>query len=185
MVRASLDAAADRTAVPIAVAHDALVLLVGPSGSGKSTFAAGYFPPEAVLSSDAFRSRLAGDPADQSATDEAFSALHAAAEVRLGQGLLTVVDATNLRFEARDPLMAMAWRHGRPAAAIIFMLPLQQCLDRNDARPGRRIPARAVRAQYALLRRAVAEVVNEGFSAVYQLRSVAAIESASVRIDAP
>ena len=44
---------------------DALVLLVGAAGSGKSTLAGRLFPPDSILSSDALRAELSGDPANQ------------------------------------------------------------------------------------------------------------------------
>ncbi|MFD0784495.1 AAA family ATPase, partial [Micromonospora azadirachtae] len=75
----------------------ALVALVGVSGSGKSTFARRHFLPSQVLSSDAFRAMVADDENDQSASADAFDALHYVAGKRLRAGRLTVVDATNLQ----------------------------------------------------------------------------------------
>lgn len=124
-----------------------------------------------------------GDPAGPTVTEAAFRALHAAAEARLAGGLLTVIDATNIDLRSRDPLLEMAWYHRRPMVAIVFAPSLEQCLDWNDARPGRRVPPRVVRAQYSLMRRAVADMVDQGFGALYQLKSVAAIDSVSVLID--
>ncbi len=88
------------------VPSDALVLLIGAAGSGKSTLAARHFPPEAILSSDAYRAAVSGDAADQSATDAAFERLQADLDQRMRAGQLTVVDATNVQGWARRRLLA-------------------------------------------------------------------------------
>ena len=67
-----------------------LVVLIGPSGCGKSTFARKHFKPTEVLSSDGFRALVSDDENDQSATDDAFAALHYVAARRLARGRLTV-----------------------------------------------------------------------------------------------
>ena len=78
-----------------------LVVLVGPSGCGKSTFARKHFKSTEVLSSDYCRALVADDENDQSATTDAFAALHFIAGRRLARAKLTVVDATNVQSEAR------------------------------------------------------------------------------------
>ena len=78
-----------------------LVVLIGPSGCGKSTFAMKHFKPTEVLSSDGFRALVSDNENDQSATDDAFAALHFLGARRLARGRLTVVDATNVQPEAR------------------------------------------------------------------------------------
>src|SRR5690349_10884710 len=89
----------------------ALVALVGISGSGKSTFAARHFRPTQVLSSDFFRGLVADDENDQSASGDAFDALHYVAGKRLAAGRLTVVDATNVQPFARAALIKLAREH--------------------------------------------------------------------------
>src|SRR5436189_1590894 len=89
----------------------ALVLLVGPSGSGKSTFARRHFKPTEILSSDFCRGLVRDDENDQSATEDAFAVLHFVAGKRLAAGRLTVVDATNVQPESRQPLVTLARQH--------------------------------------------------------------------------
>lgn len=86
----------------------ALVFLIGPSGYGKSTFARKHFMTTEILSSDFCRELISNDDYDQSATKDAFVVLHFIAAKRLARGKLTVIDATNVRPEARRPLLALA-----------------------------------------------------------------------------
>jgi protein phosphatase len=165
----------------IAIPSDSLVLLIGPSGSGKSTFAARHFRPSEVLSSDGFRDLLRGNPTDQKATAVAFRLLHAAAAERLRRGALTVVDATNVEFDAREALMELARHYGRPPVAIVFDLSLAECLDWNAQRPHRTVPPRVVRRQHAIFTRAIPHVAGEGFE-VIRLVGPAAVAAAEVRI---
>jgi protein phosphatase len=159
---------------------DALVLLVGVAGSGKTTFAARHFAPTEVLASDDLRAYVSGDPADQSATAEAFRLLHAALAERLASGKLTVVDATNTQPWARRQLLALARRAGRPSVAIVLDLPLEVSLERNDARPGRRVPPAVVRRQQRALRRGLPALAREGHAQVVILGDAA--EADAVRL---
>ncbi len=149
---------------------DALVLLVGPAGSGKTTFAHRHFLPDEILSSDEFRAMVSGDPADQSATPAAFRMLHLAAGERLRRGLLTVVDATNVVHASRGQLLRLAARYGRPAIAIAFDMPVEQCLAWNAARPGRMVPDGVVRRQHRAMHRSLGSLAGEGFASVLDLR---------------
>ena len=148
------------------VPGDAMIVLVGASGSGKSTLAARLFASAEVLSSDAFRAVVAGDEADQSASADAFALLHTALAARLERGQLTVVDATNVEEWGRRQLLDIAARWRRPAVALVLDLPLEVCLARNLARPGRRVPPAAVRRQHRELRASLANLAGEGFAAV-------------------
>jgi protein phosphatase len=155
----------------------AMVVLVGPSGAGKSTFAARHFTPTQVLSSDALRGMVSDDPTDQTATDAAFELLHAALALRLARGRLTVVDATNVEPWARARLLALARRHGRPAVAIVFDLPLATCLLRAAARTAHPVPPAAIRRHHARMRTALGGLAAEGFSSVVALASVEEVEA--------
>jgi predicted kinase len=126
-----------------------LVVLVGPAGAGKTTFAARHFAPDEVLSSDAFRALIAGDPTDQRATAPAFAALHRALRRRLALGLLTVVDATSVGPADRRPLVRAAAEAGVPAIAIVLDLPEGIVLARNEARGSLAVPEQAVRRHLA------------------------------------
>ena len=156
---------------------DAMVVLIGPSGSGKSTFAARQFAPTEVLSSDELRAMVADDASDQTATDAAFELLHTALAMRLARRRLSVVDATSVEGWARERLLAVARRLGRPAVAIVFNLPLDVCLERNAARTDRRLPPAAIRRQHARMRDSLDRLAGEGFEPVLVLASAGDVET--------
>ena len=160
----------------------ALVMLIGAAGSGKSTFAARHLPLDAVLASDQLRARLGRDEADQDINDAVFEELQRTAADRLGSGLLTVVDATNTDWMRRSELIRMARRHGRPAVAIVFDLPLDVCLARNRTRV-RTVPAIAIRQQVEQLQRDRERLDLEGFASVWVLSSADQVDRAKVKVE--
>ncbi len=94
-----------------------------------------HFRPPRCSSSDFFRGLVADDENDQSATPEAFDALHHVAGLRLAGGRLTVVDATNVQPAARAALVALAREHDVLPVAIVLDVPEAVCVERN-AGPG-------------------------------------------------
>jgi protein phosphatase len=148
-----------------------LVVLIGPSGCGKSTFARRHFKPTEVLSSDAFRGLVADDENDQSATGDAFEALHDIAARRLARGRLTVIDATNVQMEARKPLVALAREHHVLPVAIVLDLPERVCHERNQTRADRRFGPHVIRNQKSQLHRSLRGLGREGFRHVHVLKT--------------
>src|SRR5690348_2499917 len=132
----------------ITVPELSLVLLIGASGSGKSTFAANHFLSTEVLSSDYCRGLVSDDENDQAATKDAFEVLHFIAAKRLAAGRLTVVDATNVQPEARQPLVALARQYHLLPVAIVFNLPERLCEQRNRSRPDRDFGPHVIRQQH-------------------------------------
>jgi protein phosphatase len=165
----------------IVLPADAMVVLVGIAGSGKSTFARAHFAPTQVLSSDAFRAMAADDEADQSASEDAFALLHAALDVRLKRGRLSLVDATNVEEWGRRQLLDIADRRRRPAVAVVLDLPVEVCLKRLAQRGHRPVPVHAVRRQHRELRRSLPALAGEGFAAVYVIDSADAADAAMVQ----
>ena len=123
------------------------VVLVGVSGCGKSCFARKHFKPTEVLSSDYCRGRVADDENDKAATEDAFDLLHFIARKRLKNGLLTVVDATNVHPEDREKYVQIAREHHCLPVAIVLNLPERVCQDRNKSRPDRDFGAHVIRRQ--------------------------------------
>jgi hypothetical protein len=147
--RPAAGAGAVREALP---AGPCLVLLVGAAGSGKSTLARQICPAGGlVLSLDALRGTVSGDPCDQDATGDA------AAVLRL---------LTRMRLRRRAA--------GVPCVAVAVVTPLPVCLARNEARPGpaggarwgRRVPEPTVRAQHAQVMASLPLLRGEGFNRV-------------------
>jgi protein phosphatase len=173
--------------IEILLPDPCLVVLVGAAGAGKTTFAARHFASDEILSSDAYREQIAGDPADQRATRAAFAALHRDLGRRLAEDRLTVVDATSVTAPARRALLRAAAAAGVPAVAIVLDLPSDLVLARNAARTGRVVPEAAVRRHQHDLAASGPnpELAAEGFAAVVRLRSAAEVDAARVTRAAP
>lgn len=167
--------------IVLAVASDALVLLVGPAGAGKTTFAARHFRPGEVVSSDLLRGRVSGDPADQSATDRAFRALHRVVGDRSRRGLVTVVDATNLLYPSRASLLDISSGWRRPAVAVAFDVSIGQCLAWNARRPGRFVVESVLRRQHRLMDRALQHLPREGFESIVVVRTPREIDRLTIQ----
>jgi len=151
-----------------------LVALVGVSGSGKSTFARRHFLRTQVLSSDAFRGMVADDENDQSATVDAFDALHYVAGKRLRAGRLTVVDATNVQEHARASLVRVAREYDVLPVAIVLNTDLDTCWERTQARPDRDFGRGVLVRQQRALRKA--RLMQEGFRRVFVVDDPSTVE---------
>ncbi|MBA3943367.1 MAG: polynucleotide kinase-phosphatase [Herpetosiphonaceae bacterium] len=158
----------------------ALVVLIGASGSGKSTFARTHFKPTEVLSSDACRGLVSDDENSQAATKDAFDVLQYIAAKRLAAGKLTVVDATNVQPEAREPLVALAREYNCLPVALVLDLPEKLCQERNRTRPDRAFGPHVIRQQSQQLRRSLRGLHKEGFRHVFVLSSLEEIAAASI-----
>jgi protein phosphatase len=147
-----------------------LVVLCGPAGAGKSSWAARHFPPTRIVSSDDCRARVSDDPADQSASVEAFELFHTTLRLRARLGRTTVADSTALKPEARRELLGIARDHGLHATLVLFDLPAGTCIDQN-ARRERAVPEGAVREHAAAMPEACEAARAEGWDRVVHLRS--------------
>lgn len=168
----SSEAASTLETLPVVVPELCLVLLVGPSGCGKSTLARQHFRSTEILSSDVFRGLVCDNEANQAATADAFEVLHLIAEKRLRRGRLTVIDATNLRHEARKPLLELARKYYVSVVALAFDLPVEVCRQQNLLRTGRVVEAQVVQNQAELLPTALADMRKERIEQIIVLRSL-------------
>ena len=157
----------------------AVVAMIGASGSGKTTFARKHFKPTEVLSSDFCRGLVSDDENDQAATGDAFELLFTIARKRLDRRLLTVIDATNVKTEARKSVLALAREKHAIPVAIVLDVPTKLCLERSQQRSDRSLGAPVIRQQCSLLRQSLRELKREGFRYVYVLRGEE-IEAATI-----
>jgi predicted kinase len=128
------------------------IVLVGAPGSGKSTWARRNFKPTEITSSDALRAQIGDHSGDQRASKFAFRALHAIVAGRAELGQTVVVDATNRTAEQRDEITVHAIRWTRPKFAVVFLTPLDVCLERNARRrTPRRVPEAWLRETHAMI----------------------------------
>ncbi|WP_199546361.1 ATP-binding protein [Streptomyces sp. N35] len=144
-----------------------LVVTIGPAGSGKSRFAM-PFPASWVVNLDELRGRLADDPGEQAVTRPAVQLQNILVATRMERGLITVVDSTNVEASVRAGLLTKARTFGRPAAAVVFLTDLGNCLIRNERRPAsRRVRRTTVCWQHEQTAAALKLLTGEGFDAVY------------------
>ena len=164
----------------IAIPTPSLVVLIGASGSGKSSFARKHFAATEIISSDVSRGLVSDDETSHEATGDAFELVHFLARKRLARGRLTVIDATNIRREARSSLLAIAREHDCMAVAIVLDLPPTLCHERNQARPDRAFGVQVVRRHAQEVRQSLRGLAREGFRHVTVLDSVEAIDRAAI-----
>lgn len=151
----------------IEIPDPSLVLLIGSSGAGKSTFSAAHFLPTEVVSSDRCRALISDDESDQTINAEAFGLLHHIARLRIQQRKLTVIDATNLQFRARRPLLRMARAHKLPVIAIVFQVSLETCLTQNQSRAERQVSQEVLELHQQQLAETLLRLDREGYCRIY------------------
>lgn len=155
----------------------ALVVLIGTSGSGKSTFAKKHFKRTEIISSDECRALVSDDENNQAATNDAFEVLHFIAAKRLKNGLLTVIDATNVQKEARKGLIELARTYQCLPVAIVLDLKEDICEQRNKQRPDRHFGSHVIRQQKQQLNKSIRGLKDEGFRQTVILKSEEEIEA--------
>jgi predicted kinase len=161
-------AAAGGSTVPMAPPRPpkgTVVLAIGLPGSGKSSwFNRNKITP---LSSDLLRALLFDDPTEQRYQDLIFSNLRSMLKARLiARRPMNYVDATNLTPQERQGWIKLAKDYGYEVQAVLFDVPLEVCLARNQRR-NRLVPEEAMRRMAAKLKPPSFE---EGFSKITVVR---------------
>ena len=157
-----------------------LVAMIGGTSSGKSSFALKHFKSTEVLSSDCFRGMVCDDENCQSVSGDAFDLLFYAANKRLNNMKLTVIDATNIQQSARKQIIDLAREQNVHAAAIVLNLPEEVMQARNKARPERNFPERVIRQHARDVKRSIRGLKREGFRFVYVINSLEQLENTEI-----
>lgn len=161
----------------IKVPELSLVVLIGVSGSGKSSFAKKHFKRTEILSSDECRALVSDDENSQAATNDAFDVLYYIAGKRLKNGLLTVIDATNVQKESRKGLIELGRTYHCLPVAIVLDLPEKVCEERNQSRPDRNFGGHVIRQQNQQLKKSIRGLKDEGFRQIYILKSLEEVDA--------
>lgn len=148
-----------------------LVVLIGATGSGKSSFAQKHFKATEIVSSDACRGMVCDDENNQSASADAFALARYITGLRLKNGLVTVIDATNVQEVARKDWIKLAKEYHCLPVAIILNMPEKVCAQRNDLRSDRNFGAHVIPQHISQLKRSFKKLKYEGFRHIIELRS--------------
>ena len=146
-----------------------MIVLCGPAACGKSTFAKRHFRPTQIVSSDWARALVCDDERDQRFNAQAFALVHFLVEQRLTLNRLCVVDSTALTAQARKDLLELARKCEVPTTLILFKVPLETCLERDEKRE-RSVGRAIVERQYHALVEAGPTIRQEGFDQVVELQ---------------
>ena len=157
-----------------------LVAMIGGTSSGKTTFAKKHFRSTEVLSSDFFRGIVCDDENCQSISADAFDLLFYAADKRLSNMKLTVIDATNIHKEDRKKIIDLAREQNVHAAAIVLNLPEEILQERNKARQDRNFSERVIRQHCHDAKRSIKNLKREGFRFIYVINSLEQLENTEI-----
>ncbi|MBM4761304.1 polynucleotide kinase-phosphatase [Bacillus sp. B15-48] len=175
----------------IMLPYAGIVLLIGPSNSGKTTFLKkwtdkGVLQASEIVSSDQFRLLVADNdfiewsnrPKDEAdvlfeeyklISKHAFDAMDSMIIKRAQLGRLTIIDATHLHAEDRKKYIEMAKEHHIPCVAIVFDLPQEILLERDENRDFPRGKKR-VKQQVQIFAKNKRFIQKEGFRFYYSLK---------------
>ncbi len=161
----------------LALPELSLVLLIGASGSGKSTFARRLFRPTEIVSSDYCRAVVSDDENNMSATDDAFELARYITAKRLKNGLLTVIDATNVQEDARKDWVRLAKEYHVLPVAIVINTPEKICEQRHQERTDRHFGKHVIPQQISQLKRGLRRLKQEGFRHIFDLQGTEEVDA--------
>ena len=153
-----------------ALPDPALVVLIGASAAGKSSWAAQRYRAQEIVSSDDLRGVVGSGRHDLDASGDAFLLLDQIVAARVRRGLTCVIDTLGLDADRRRGYLAAARAHGLPAVAVVFDVAAPVVRARNAGRD-RPVPAPTLRAQLARAATVLADVRDEGWDRVIEVRA--------------
>jgi F420-dependent oxidoreductase-like protein len=164
---------------PLRLPDPCLVVLVGATAAGKSHWAAAWFHPDQVVSSDRLRAVVGLGERDVRASRDAFEVLDLIVAKRMRRRLTTVIDSTGLERARRDAWRALAERHGVPVYAVVVDAPAKEVRARNRER-ATPVPVKVVAGQLREAEALGAEGVlaAEGFAGVHRAGPVTLVPPA-------
>lgn len=155
--------------------YKALMILVGAPGCGKSTWAKIHKAafndletPIEIVSSDAIRKELTGDEEEQGINQKVFQVAHERVKRLLLKGTSVIFDATNCVPKYRQQLLKIADECHASKECVVFMTPLEKCLE-NNAKRDRKVPEDVVRRYYDELYRFF-PTLEEGYDSMQAVR---------------
>ena len=153
----------------VRLVRPSIVVLCGPAACGKSHFAERHFRPTQIVSSDWARARVCDDDRDQRFNAQAFALVHFLVEQRLTLNRLCVVDSTALTGPARRELLDLAKQHQVPAVAMVFNVPLETCVERDQKRE-RSVGRAVIERHHQAFELAKATLRQEGFDQLLEFQ---------------
>ena len=152
-----------------------LVLFIGPPAAGKTSFAKKLIEQQglddaAYISNDAIAKDLFGVTIDRGDKDGAiFAEQDKRVAKRLESDEPAIVDATNVKPEARKRLIAIAKQYRQPVTAFCFRRDEITLLGQNQMREVK-VPEKMVR-EYAMLMDNITEeqLRSEGIATVFEV----------------
>lgn len=117
-----------------------MVILIGAPGSGKSTFARKLLKQQnlrnnSYISNDKIAKEMFGVTTNRGNKDgEIFAEQDKRIAALLDAGEVAIVDATNVKPEARQRLIAIANKYDRPVTAFCFKRDIETLLMQNKGR---------------------------------------------------
>lgn len=111
------------------------VMLVGIPGCGKSTYAKSLEERGYVwLSSDNLRTQMGFEQGK--GNREVFATMEMLVKNALSEGKNVIYDATNLKKSNRTSILNVVSEYNTEKEAVVFTLPLRECIRRNNLRTG-------------------------------------------------